>query len=648
MAKWKNKKRRNVELIETRKEQDKRQRMHLTKFLKRELILTVISILAVTTAIIGGSYAIFSSIQKAENYNVMKTGTLQIVYDDTSGGLGNIINLNGVYPESDAEGSKREPYKFKITNTGSIEASYKVRILDDSDMIAEDQCINKLLNKELIRYSINGGSPVTLSTMAEEYKVITGKLEAGESRTYEIRMWIDENAGNEVLGTHYHGKIVVEGVQAEGAPYMDNNMIPVVYDEASSKWIKTDVSDEEWYDYEEGKWANAITVSSESRGGYRNAAIGSPIEMTDIETMWVWIPRYSYTIGSEDGENYYGKKGEYLEDAPTQALPGEIDVKFIKKSVKDTGSAKYKVSEGVSNWRTPDAFTFGDKELSGIWVGKFETSSTNPSDVNGGGNDTNLDAMIKPNVTSWRSIQVASIAEVGINMTKNNNRYGFNNKVMDSHAMKNSEWALVSYLSQSKYGKLGNKNYSGANKEIYQNKSDAYITGCSYGSPSNANTDYGCQHPYNENLLGTGASTTGTIYGVYDTSGGAWEYMMGDYAPGGEKYSGMSTTLHSGYTGLLQDGTRITGKSFLEEKYYDFYESSDPLTACKGASCISQALNETAGWYGDYTYMVTEQKPWSVRGGLYRSNGDAGVFYYYCADGSSYSVGSFRLVLSET
>ena len=104
MAKWKNKKRRNVELIETRKEQDKRQRMHLTKFLKRELILTVISILAVTTAIIGGSYAIFSSIQKAENYNVMKTGTLQIVYDDTSGGLGNIINLNGVYPESDAEG----------------------------------------------------------------------------------------------------------------------------------------------------------------------------------------------------------------------------------------------------------------------------------------------------------------------------------------------------------------------------------------------------------------------------------------------------------------------------------------------------------------------------------------------------------------
>ena len=28
---------------------------------------------------------------------------------------------------------------------------------------------------------------------------------------------------------------------------------------------------------------------------------------------------------------------------------------------------------------------------------------------------------------------------------------------------------------------------------------------------------------------GVGASTTGTIYGVYDMSGGAWEYVMGNY-----------------------------------------------------------------------------------------------------------------------
>ena len=427
-------------------------------------------------------------------------------------------------------------------------------------------------------------------------------------------------------------------------PILDENMIRVIYNETASTWEKA--REKDWYDYDAGKWAHAVTVTSSSRNKYQSATSGTTIPMDDIETMWVWIPRYSYTIGSEDRTNYYGKQGQYLSSIPTQALPGEIDIKFIPKSAKETGSAQYKVAEGVKNWRTPDGFTFGTEELSGIWVGKFETSSSSPTATNGGGNVTTLDAMIKPNVTSWREIQAANIAEVGRNITRSGNRYGFNTTLFNSHAMKNSEWALVAYLSQSNYGKLKNNSYTGANKEIYQNKSDQYITGCSYGSPSNGNTDYGCQYTYEKSPSGTGASTTGTIYGIYDMSGGAWEYMMGDYAPGGEKHSGMSITAHSGYTGLLQDGTKVTGKSFLEDKYYDFYESSNPLTACKGKVCTTHALNETASWYGDYAYMVTTQYPWFVRGGLYAGSSLAGVFCYGSVNGNSNSGVSFRLVLS--
>ena len=50
--------------------------------------------------------------------------------------------------------------------------------------------------------------------------------------------------------------------------------------------------------------------------------------------------------------------------------------------------------------RMSDDFTFGSDELSGIWVGKFETSSSNSSAEYGGGNTTELDVMIKQNVTS--------------------------------------------------------------------------------------------------------------------------------------------------------------------------------------------------------------------------------------------------------
>ena len=156
MAIWKNRKKYNLEVIETEGEElekVEKERVKLTKFLKRELVLTMISVLTVTTVILGGSYAIFTNIEKAEKYNIIKTGTLQISYDDTSTGLGNIINLNGAYPESDIEGQKREAYRFKITNTGSLNAKYKVRVLDDTDMIEEDGCNDKQLEKTKIKYS---------------------------------------------------------------------------------------------------------------------------------------------------------------------------------------------------------------------------------------------------------------------------------------------------------------------------------------------------------------------------------------------------------------------------------------------------------------------------------------------------------------
>ena len=98
-------------------------------------------------------------------------------------------------------------------------------------------------------------------------------------------------------------------------------------------------------------------------------------------------------------------------------------------------------------------------------------------------------------------------------MNDEDNRYGFTSNV-DIHMMKNSEWAVVAYLSQNKYGKLGNTNFTGSNKEIYQNKSN--YTGCSLGKPSSENeSDTICHYTYDVNINGTGASTTGTIYGIW-------------------------------------------------------------------------------------------------------------------------------------
>ena len=426
-----------------------------------------------------------------------------------------------------------------------------------------------------------------------------------------------------------NGYLFEEYIDTPNAPELDSGMIAVTYN--GSNWVKADTNNtnNDWYNYDEQKWANAVTVSSSTRSTYKNASVGTVVSMNDIETMWVWIPRYSYTIGSVDGTNYYGKKGCYLDTEPTQALPGEIDVRFISNDIKDRGSAKYITTTGAREYYTPDAFTFGDKELSGIWVGKFETSSSNPSASNGGGNTTSLDAMIKPNVKSWRQININNAFRVSMKMNDYGNRYGFTSKI-DTHVMKNSEWAIVAYLSQSKYGKLGNTSFASVNKEVYQNKSNNYITGCSSGTAIAVSTELGCPYTYDIEINGTGASTTGNIYGIYDMSGGSWEYVMGNY----------NNTIGSGGFSTMP-----------ESKFYDKYTSDNILTACNGKECLSHGLSETVGLYNDDHYMVSQQSPWMTRSGVYDNGRSSGVFYFhvynYSSSGAADLWCSFRLTITS-
>ena len=617
---------------------------------KNILILGLILLLII--AIIGVSYAVFNYSALGTKVNTITTGSITMTYTETE----NVINLSGALPTTDKTGKTLSDYfEFTVSSniTGDVNINYEISAKKESGTL-DNQYIKLYLTRvtenseeELMTpetYNEEASSNSYTGRPSGEMSLYTSSMNSSESNTYRLRMYVDEsyNPQGDGGGKTFSVRINVygqDGVTIEpNAPELDSNMIAVRYD--GSNWVKADSSTNNWYNYDKQEWANAVTVSSSTRDTYLSAPVGTTISMDDIETMWVWIPRYSYTIGSEDGANYYGKQGDYLDSTPTQALPGEIDVKFVSENVKDRGTAKYVVSSGIqsNSWYTPDAFTFGDEELSGIWVGKFETSSSNPSATDGGGNVTTLDAMIKPNVTSWRSINVSNIHTVATKVSASGNRYGFSES-MNSHAMKNSEWAVVSYLSQSRYGKLGNENFTGANKEVYQNKSDQYITGCSYGSPSNGNTDYGCQYTYDNNIRteegmtgkGVGASTTGTIYGVYDMSGGAWEYVMGNYN---------DIAASSGFSEPLT----------LESKYYDKYTSNNVALACNGSECLSHGLSETAGWYNDYRNMVSEEYPWLLRGYGYFNSSYAGVFYFNCANergGVSVNV-SFRLVMSVT
>ena len=384
-------------------------------------------------------------------------------------------------------------------------------------------------------------------------------------------------------------------------PVLASNMVPVYYDDSKNVWKCADKDNKDsltrWYNYDYKMWANAVTINysdSSIKNRYFNSDGTLKIKpdeevlMADITTMWVWIPRFNATTPS----NYNGG---------TQEKPNAIDVTFVKPNE----TALY-------------AFTFGNKELSGFWYGKFETSHTtlasNTTDNSlGCANETCSNAngiIIKPNVKSLRYNNVSNFFYVSRSMQQLNNSFGFVSSEVDTHMSKNNEWGAVAYLTHSIYGRCTS---STSCAEIGINNNGSYITG--YGAPAktNANANNGA---YNTSL-GKDASTTGNIYGIYDMSGGTDEYVMGVYS---------NTISSSGFSSLP------------DSKYYNNYTSTN---------YTGHALTETAGWYNDIGVFVNSSYPWFYRGNGYGSSRNAGMFSYNYGRGYSSSILTSRFVITN-
>ena len=384
------------------------------------------------------------------------------------------------------------------------------------------------------------------------------------------------------------------------SPVLASNMIPVYYDEINNVWKKADVNNKDssyqWYSYnstgdKKGMWANAVTVKEANRQTYLNANVGTPISMDDINTMWVWIPRFNAVTPS----NYNGG---------TKALPNAIDVTFVKQ-----------------NETALDAFTFGTKQLSGFWYAKFELShstlaSSSNSNNLGCTNEACSNAngiIIKPSVKSLRYNSVSNFFFASRSMEQTGNSFGFVSTEVDTHMSKNNEWGAVAYLTQSIYGRCIN---STSCTEVGINNNSTYITGIG----AEAGSSYtGATSDSYDTAFGMRASTTGNIYGIYDMSGGAWDYVMGSYS---------KTIGSSGFT----------SSTFPNDKYFNNYTTS---------SYQGHALTETNGWYNDNFGIVVSSSPWFSRGSQYSNSTSAGVFSSYPQNGTAYSNISARFTFTN-
>ena len=399
-----------------------------------------------------------------------------------------------------------------------------------------------------------------------------------------------------------------------------------------------------WYDYSNGKWANIKSTAN------------------NLEAYWVWIPRFAYKLP----ESNTAKKIEvtFIQNDGKTGANGETCYYATETAITTGGTGLYKDATALAKgteagkeqaWIIHPAFTFGTKQLNGIWVGKFETSSSTPTAANGGGDKTSYQAQIKPGVASWRYIQVANAFTVCENIKKTGGVIGNASSSIDTHMMKNIEWGAVAILSQSAYGVF---NPNSANKEsdtvaqVWNNSNNTYLTGHAGSTKDASNQATGTTNAYNTGN-GPKASTTGTVYGVYDMAGGAWEYVMGLMSPSTDATVpsvGSSSSSNTGFTGKLYNGTEYTGiRALPDAKYYDMYAYGTSNTEYDRGKIgdATAELQPTDGstWNSDYANFVDSNVPVVIRDAYHSDTTLAGMYAFIGAGGGASSYNGFRSVL---
>ncbi len=189
-----------------------------------KVTLGILTIMILVTITIGTSYSYYSIASEQTDPNELATTCFDISYSEGSNGS---INLATTYPMNETNAlSRLTPYEFTITNTCSTGADINYAVT-----------LNTLTNPastlplSTLRYKLNQTSPTSItgtsgllgsasvydlnaSIKSDEgidtsYSLATGSLAPGSSVTYNLYLWIDENATNDVMNDTFTGRVLV-------------------------------------------------------------------------------------------------------------------------------------------------------------------------------------------------------------------------------------------------------------------------------------------------------------------------------------------------------------------------------------------------------------------------------------------------------
>jgi len=179
--------------------------------LQKDAFKSGLAIILLTILVISVSYAWLTLTLEGTKTNVIKAGTLALNLEDgTSVGISDLFAM----PLTDEEGLDLTPYTFILENNGDIDSEYSL-YLDNLDLLTDEI----RMPDSMIKYSLSRNGEVIKTELLSKTGVNpnrildTGIIPAGEDYTYNLRLWIDENATSDVIGTTFRGIVRVEASQ---------------------------------------------------------------------------------------------------------------------------------------------------------------------------------------------------------------------------------------------------------------------------------------------------------------------------------------------------------------------------------------------------------------------------------------------------
>lgn len=139
--------------------------------------------------------------------------SLDIVFHETAGDK---IVLDKATPLTDNLGLSSKGYNFSITNNLTEEVPITIKLVDDeiinNTKCGQTKCVVETIPKKNIKVSIKesgGSNQIFVLDELENDVLLDTKIDALETSTYTVRIWVKDDADSLDTDAKYYGKIQV-------------------------------------------------------------------------------------------------------------------------------------------------------------------------------------------------------------------------------------------------------------------------------------------------------------------------------------------------------------------------------------------------------------------------------------------------------